>query len=135
MDDKDINNVHAWRMFQKGRASPEDQKLAFKIHNYLLTDEPEKNCSITTGRNLLLELLIHRDKIPKTLAYAIVAGVESVHPDSIRKPYLDEEKQNPKLRNEKREEYFNSRSNFINQAKSDARTVRIQKAVYAHMKG
>jgi hypothetical protein len=135
MDDKDINNIHAWRMLQKGRASPEDQKLAFKIHSDLLTHEQRKRWSITTGRNLLLDILIHREKILKTKAYAIVADVENVHEDSIRKPYLDWEKQTPKSRTTERDLYYKNRSSFINQAESDARTARIQNAVKAHMQG
>jgi len=135
MDDKDINNIHAWRMLQKGRASPEDQKLAFKIHSDLLTYEQRKRWSITTGRNLLLDMLIHRDKIPKTRAYAIVADAECVSDSSIRKPYLEWEKQTPESRTKESDLYYKNHSNFSNQAESDARTARIQNAVKAHTKG
>lgn len=136
MDDKDIDNVHAWRMLQKGKVSPEDAKRIFETHQAISTEESRKRYSVTTGRNLVLDMLIYREEIPRTKAFSIVAAVEGVSDDStIRKPYLEWEKQDPDLTKLETERYYRERSNFITQAESDQKTARIQQAVKAFKEG
>lgn len=129
MDDRDINNVHAWRMLQRGKASPDDQKLAFEIHKAIASEEKGKQFSVTTSRNLLLDMLIYRENIPKSKAYKVVEAVEHVSDDTARKDYNAWEQQAPEERKIETERYFRAQSNFEGQEKGDAKAARIQAAI------
>jgi len=130
MDDKDIDNVHAWRMIQKGNAGAEDQKLAFKIHKALLSEEGRKKYSITTARNLLLDLLIEREKIPKTKAYKIVGIVENVSGvDTIRKDYNAWEKLDQSEQKAAAKRYYSNKSNFTDLEESKKKLDKLNEAI------
>ncbi|XKH00788.1 hypothetical protein LG325_11935 [Marinobacter nauticus] len=129
MDDRDINNVHAWRMLQNGKATPADQKLAFEIHKAITHEEKRKTFSVSTDRNLTLELLIHREEIPRTKAYAIVAQLECVSIDVVRKDYKAWENQTPDERQMETERYNRAQSNFIDEKERKAKTARLISAI------
>jgi hypothetical protein len=129
MDDKDINNIHAWRMWQKGKATAEDQLRTFEIHKAILSKESRKECSVTTGRNLLLDMLIHRDGVPKGKAYKIVGYVENVSGGTVRKDYNAWEKQSPEDRQFDANRYYEAQSNFIDQGLLDTKLERLQAAI------
>lgn len=129
MNDEDIDNIHAWLMLQKGKASPADQIRAFEIHKALLKEEKRKLYYVTTERNLLLDLMIHRDGIKRSVAYDIVSTIEDVSLDQIRKPYNQWEKMTSEDRRAEAERYFKNRSNFIDLEEQKEKTRRIQDEV------
>lgn len=129
MDDKDIDNIHAWLMLQKGKASPADQVRAFEIHKALLNEEKRKRYYVTTARNLLLDLMIHREGIDRGVAYEILSTVEGLSLDQIRKPYNEWEKMPSGERRVEAERYFNGRSNFIDIEEQKEKTRRITEAI------
>jgi hypothetical protein len=113
MDDKDINNIHAWNMFQKESASSADQNIIKKIVKHLLHKEEDgKSFSVTTPRNLLLDLLIEREGFTKQQAYWKVSKIYNKGVDAISKPYVDWGKQSSEEKKEEADRYFKSQSNF-----------------------
>ena len=95
-----IDKLHAFNMLTKGKASPCDQMLIAQLLASGELCKDDEKCPSYVGRCLSLDLLIHREKMPKQKAYEIIAELENREISGIRKDYNQWERfdQNKKTR-------------------------------------